>query len=284
MSGVDRPVTLAEVLTPVAGGSPEQPDAALERASYTLHVADGWQQGRGAFGGLVLGALARAIETSEGAGSRRLRSLTGELPGPVPVGESAIHVAALRRGSGMSTWHARLERGGEVLAAATAVLGKSRVPELARASSRKRVTPPWQEVPVAPVGPPLAPAFTQHFELRPTGPLPFSGASGELRCEGFVRVRPDLAPARLGAAELIALADTYWPTFLAGEPGPRPAATVSFALQVLQDPAELDPAIPLFHQARELGHADGFVCELRELFTPEGALVAVNLQTFAIIK
>ena len=76
--------------------------------TFTLDVPDGWQQGRGAFGGLVLGALARASIMSEPDVSRTLRSLTGELPGAVPVGRSTIAVETLRRGSGASTLHARL--------------------------------------------------------------------------------------------------------------------------------------------------------------------------------
>ena len=49
-------------------------------------VPDGWQQGRGAFGGLVLAALARAVEMSEPEKDRTLRSFNGEIAGPVLPG------------------------------------------------------------------------------------------------------------------------------------------------------------------------------------------------------
>lgn len=45
-------------------------------------VPDGWQQGRGAFGGLALGLLARAAEASLDDASRTLRSITAEICGP----------------------------------------------------------------------------------------------------------------------------------------------------------------------------------------------------------
>lgn len=246
---------------------------------FRLSIDDGWQQGRGAFGGLVLGALAQAIEASEPDPARELRALTGQLPGPVPVGESILRVVAVRRGTGASTWQARLDHAGETLAVATAVLGRARGDEAA-ADLQKRATPGWSELPVAPLGPPVAPRFLQHFELRPTGPLPFSG--GEPRCEGFVRERAP--PRRRTAADVIALSDVYWPTFLVGQSGPRALATVSFSLQLMASPAALEPTEPLFHQARELGRFGGFVAEQRDLFTPDGALVAVSLQTFAIVK
>ena len=40
-------------------------------------VPDGWQQGRGAFGGLVYGMLARAMEQVVNEPARRLRTFTG---------------------------------------------------------------------------------------------------------------------------------------------------------------------------------------------------------------
>lgn len=253
---------------------------------YRLFVEDGWQQGRGAFGGLVLGALARAIEASEPDPTRRLRALTGQLPGPVPVGESLLRVSAVRQGSGASTWQAWLDHEGETLAVATAVFGRPRGDTRdAGAEVNKVPSAPWSELPVVPIGPPLAPRFLQHFELRPTGPAPFSG--GEPRCEGFVRERVEAharPPRRRDAAEVIALSDVYWPTFLVRQSTPRAMATVSFSIQLLCAPEALEAGAPLFHQARELGHFGGFVAEQRELFTPDGALVAVSMQTFAVVK
>ena len=43
-----------------------------------VEIPDGWQQGRGAFGGLVLSTLLRAIEEAESDGARVTRTLTGD--------------------------------------------------------------------------------------------------------------------------------------------------------------------------------------------------------------
>ena len=53
---------------------------------YALDVPDGWAQGRGAFGGLVLGAMLRAVTRAEPDPARRVRSVTGEIPAPVLPG------------------------------------------------------------------------------------------------------------------------------------------------------------------------------------------------------
>ena len=74
--------------------------ARVDPARWEWSVPDGWQQGRGAFGGLVIAALARALEAHVGDPERTLRSLTAELPGatlPRPASltaetQSIIHI------------------------------------------------------------------------------------------------------------------------------------------------------------------------------------------------
>ncbi len=268
---------LARILTPEPRG----------HGHYTLAVPEGWHQGRGAFGGLVLGGMERAMEqasTQDAQAVRALRSLTGVLCGPVRVGEADISVECLRRGSAVSTWHARLRQGDDVLAVATAVFGKDRpvsIPESARGCLKPPANLDWRSVDIVPISHPTAPDFARFFEYRPTGPWPFSGSEEPL-AEGFVRAKTR-SPA-LGAAEVIALADTYWPASLAAESQPRPMATISFTFQLLCDPSTLPPDEPLFHRGRAVAGAAGYMAEQRELWTASGQLVALNPQTFVIIK
>lgn len=248
--------------------------------TFTLHVEDGWQQGRGAYGGLVLGALATAMEASEPDTSRRLRTLTGELPGPTPVGPATITVETLRRGSGVTTLHARLVARNEICAAATAVLGKARASD-DLVLPESPLGPPWNDVPLLPMGSGIAPTFTQHLEFRALPPFPFtSGKEGVT--QGYIR--PHQRSSALRSSDLIALCDSYWPSYFVRLGIPRPMATIAFTVQILVDPATLDPEEPLFYRAREIANVDGFVSEIRELFTPAGKLVAVNPQTFVIIQ
>jgi hypothetical protein len=54
---------------------------AVEPARFRAVVPDGWQQGRGAYGGLVLATLLRAIDEAEPDPRRAVRTLLGDLAG-----------------------------------------------------------------------------------------------------------------------------------------------------------------------------------------------------------
>ncbi|HVV82570.1 MAG TPA: thioesterase family protein [Kofleriaceae bacterium] len=261
-------------------------DASAVRATdgpfaYAWEVPDGWQQGRGAYGGLVLGALVRAAEASEADRARRVRVVTGELCAPVLPGAATIAVAHVRRGSGVTYADARVVQGAEVVARASVLLAGDRkvpTPAIERAAP---ALPPAAAMAVAPPPSPPAPPFTRHVDFRPTGPLPFSGAAeASTRASGYVSMRVPLAA--IDAPAMVALLDAWWPAVLAAMPAPRPMATVSYTADLLADPAGVDPAAPLAYTARTEAAAGGFVVELRELWQ-DGRLLALNQQTFAII-
>ncbi|HET6585491.1 MAG TPA: thioesterase family protein, partial [Nannocystaceae bacterium] len=235
----------------------------------------------GAFGGIVLGALVRAIEACEPEPERRLRSIAAELVGPVVVGTADIEVVELRRGHGVSTFEALLRQAGEVLARATVVLGKRRDIDREWSPTDREPLTPWSDVPAVPVGLPFVPEFSQHFEYRVTGPMPFAGGS-EPVAAGWIRAR---APGpTIAAAELVALADAWWPAAFSIEASKRPIATVAFTLQSLLGDRELPGDRPLHHRARAVVSHDGFFVEHRELWTEAGELVALNQQTFVWIR
>lgn len=256
----------------------------IERDAQHAHrfvaaVPDGWQQGRGAFGGVSVGLLVRACEAS-GEG-RPLRSLTAELVGPVQVGPVEITTEVLRAGSGVTTVAARLVQAGEVQGHAVAVFGKHRTDD--GAGWGGLVAPagaPWRDVPVIPIAAPFGPTFAQHFEFRSTGPLPFS--STEAGGAGWVR--PHVAPPAYDAALVAAMIDTWWPTVFGKMSAPRPIGTLAYMLQMACDPAALAVDEPLRFESRLLGAHGGYTLEQRALFDAKGSLVAVNQQTIAIIR
>ena len=83
---MDSPLDRALALHPLADGR------------FRAMIPDGWQQDKGAFGGLVMAILVRAIEGAEPDGERRLRAVTGEIPAPGAGGEAEVRVELLRRG------------------------------------------------------------------------------------------------------------------------------------------------------------------------------------------
>jgi acyl-CoA thioesterase len=169
--------------------------SALQRIddhTFRARIPDGWQQGRGAFGGLILGTLLRAMEQSEPEPRRSVRVLTGDLCGAVLPGEAEIHVAVLRRGGRVSYLDAQLRQQAQVMARASAVLASSRddVAAPALPAPAPPRPPPWQSVTPVAVKPPFGPAFARVYEYRLTGPATVT-FTAELLCD----------PATLPAAE-----------------------------------------------------------------------------------
>lgn len=239
-------------------------------------VPDGWQQGRGAFGGLVLATLLRAIERSEPDPGRTTRALIGDLCGPVLPGPFEIVVETLRRGNNLSNLDARLLQNGEVQARASAVLCVPRVSVVVPMRSPP-ATPDWDALVDIGMGPPMAPVFTAHFEYRPATAM-FAEPDGT---RGWLRPRTPLD--RLDGPALIAMLDAWWPAIFAVEGRPRPVATVSFTAELLRPLASLRADVPLLHVGRVAAVSEGFFVEFRELWQGE-QLVAMNQQTFAILK
>jgi len=271
-SAADETIDFDTLVTPTARGG----------GAYSIDVPDGWQQGRGAYGGLVLAMLTRAAEATAADPSRALRSLTAQIVGPVQPGPTEIATEVLRAGSGVTAVAARLVQAGAVQAHAVATLGKPRATYEAAPVLAAPEMPAWRERSPAPASMPFAPTFIRHMEIWPTGPLPFSGAGSVQETAGWGRLR---RPGRArDAAFTVAMIDSYWPGFLAAASGPRPAATLTFSLETMSDLVGLDPDAPLFYRARVLGGRDGYAVEARELWGEDGRLIALNQQIFVVMK
>jgi len=249
---------------------------------YETEVPDGWQQGRGAFGGLTIAYAVRAMEERES--ERPLRALTAELPGPLGLGRAEIRVSTLRRGRGVTTLEAHItqpDENGElsVRGRVSGVFGGERPDDRTFAGPPPKMGS-WQDAPPIPDGA-LPPRFARHFEYRVTGPFPFSGGDAPV-AEGWIRPREPLNS--WGAAEVVAMADAYWPAIFATQTAPRPMATIAFTLHLQPIATSLPTNAPLYYRARASSAGGGYVSEARELWTQEGALVALNPQTFVVIK
>jgi acyl-CoA thioesterase len=250
-------------------------------ATYTWSVPDGWQQGRGAFGGLVLAALIRAFEAEAHADEQPLRAVNATLCGPVLAEEAEIGVEMLRAGSNTSTLSARLTQADSVRAHATAMFGQRRVDDGDWNNYDTPEIGDWQEAGVAELPAPLAPTFTQHIEFRPQTGFPFTGAT-EREVSGWVR--PRRPGERRDAAYLACCMDAYWPAAFAAVTSPRPMATVTFAMEFPGTFDGLDLDAPLFFRSTCPVSRDGYMVEFRELFGADGRLLALNQQTICIIK
>jgi hypothetical protein len=257
--------------------------SALERVGEDEHrlvLPDGWQQGRGAFGGLVLGILMEAMTSRESDPTRAARAFTGDLCGPALAKESRVVTRVLRRGNNQTNVAATLEQDGAVVAHATCVLASPRkVKPPPRFVLEPPARVPFEEVPPIVLAPSTTPVFTQHYEYRVTAGAPFRGAS-DARVTGWIRERTPLS--RVTASSLLGRLDAFWPALLAVEASPRPIATVSFLAEILCDPSTLDPAAPLFYRARVVAESAGYFVEMRELWNGD-VPVALTQQSLAML-
>lgn len=252
----------------------------LEANTFAVDLPDGWHQGRGLFGGLILAAMARAAEAVGGAPDRRLRSMTADVFDPVQPGPTTLRTEILKAGSGQTNVAVRLLQGDALRATASFCFGKPRVTD--GTWTEPTVSPPdWKTVEVVEVAPPIGPEFAQHLEYRLIGPPPFAEGP-TARAEGFIRFKePGIAR---DAAFIIGMMDAWWPAAFARMAMPRPMATASFALEWVNPLGNVPADAPLYFRSHAPAAADGYTVELRELWTPDGRLVAYNQQTFVIIK
>ena len=124
--------------------------ARVDVDTFVFTVADGWQQGRGAFGGLVIGAMVRAACVAVDDAERKVRSVTAELLGPVLVGECTLRLDRLRQGAGVSAVRVRLIQADEELCQAVVMMGKKRPNTPSWTHTTAPSMPSWSSLEPAP--------------------------------------------------------------------------------------------------------------------------------------
>lgn len=268
-----------------AGPSPDQ-----HRAVWP--VPDAWQQGRGAWGGLVVGATIRALAMRSGEPDRAVRTLSSHMFGPVPTGDSTIDLALVRRGAAMSTWSVTItDPTGARCAESIVITGEPRgegLPFGEWGTASMPDAPDWRSVPAVPVAPPIGPVFGPHLEFRPIAGLPFSGA--QARALGWARfaehVTDDGTLGRTAwtAEELLAIVDGWWPAGYVRLTAPRPMATVSFSAHLLVDPSTVPLADPVLMESSVTSAHEGFTSELRRLWSVDGRVLVENLQSIVVVR
>lgn len=244
-------------------------------------VPDGWHQGRGAWGGLIVAAAVRAARDADPE-APVLREISVHMVGPVLAGPARVSCTLVRRGSATSVWQVAVaSTSGETWAVATVVFGGPRAPDV---QGHPVLSMPeasaWQDLPPLTLEPPLAPEFLQHLAVRPLSGYPYSGTHDEV----LAWVAPAVVLLQYDDATLTGLVDAMWPAALVQVSTPRPMATLSFSATLLVDPASVDPGVPLLHRGRLLALAEGYATESRELWTADGRLAVHNSQVIAVIR
>jgi hypothetical protein len=250
-------------------------------------VPQGWAQGRGAWGGLIIAALIRAAESEITEPDYRLRAVTSQLLGPVRPGAIALQSRVLRRGSATTSIRVdAVDESQEVLATLTGVWGADRVPDVEpQYAAWSAISAPdamrWSEVPVVDIAPPIGPEFGSHLVFRPISGYPGQGVSRTL---GWIGLPDCGADFHYDAATLVGLVDAWWPGALAVLSAMRPMGTISFSAHLMCRPSEIDGGEPLLHEGFVAAAQSGFCSEVRRLWSSTGVLVVDSVQSVAIIR
>ncbi len=252
----------------------------VDASTDALTIPLGFSQGKATFGGLVVGACVRSMEARVATDGRRLRSISAQLLGAPSPGETTIRLRLLRTTSTVTTFAADLEQRGEVMTHVVGVFGKDRATDL----DWQRIPPPampdWRSLEPLVMELAFVPEFTQHFEYRSTGAVPYTGSTEA--SAGFLR--PRVPCERRDGALLACLADVWWLASATSMSDFRPGATLTLNADFHHALDGLDPEAPVFHRGASHVLHQGYAHETRELWGVDGRMLVTATESIVIIK
>jgi acyl-CoA thioesterase len=265
-------------------------------ATLRADTTPDWLQGKAMFGGLqgALGVLAMRVAVGD---ALPLRALQMTFVAAVDEGPAVADASVVRRGRAVTHAQCTLSSNGRPAALLVGLFGAARdskaiadmpMPELRRPADLKEV----------PYMPGVMPGFLQHYRQRwAGGAIPFSGAGlkpasmwARLReaVPGDGAGRGDLpAPASVDLpagreANVVALTDLPAAPVMATLTRRAPGASLTWLLELLHDPRELDPRDWLMLHTETRHAAEGYTSQTARIWTESGRPVAVSHQTTAI--
>lgn len=257
--------------------------ARTDAGVYTGVIDPSWYQGRGAFGGLLGGAILRGLMRTVEAPARIPRSLTVHFCAPAVAGPLELHTRVERTGSSVTHASARLLQQGEPVCLATATFAQARKTGLRYADARMPDVAPAHDVPPVPSDLPMFPVFARnHFEYRFAGTsVPYS-SSPEARLDVWLQPR---AREIVDAPMAVGLLDAPPPAVLARLDRVQAAATVDLTIHFFHALPLPDDDGTRHHLVamRSRQGADGYTEQLAELWTADGTLIAQCRQLVALL-
>lgn len=242
-------------------------------------VDESWLQGRATFGGWLAAHALRAMRGSLPTDAAlSLQGFQGTFLAPLGPGEVELRTASLRSGRNVTFVESRVFGGGELRASFIGAFGRERTSSVAVAPREMPSAPGPESLARFPRVPGLTPPFADYFDFRWTsGAQPFSGV-GPAGIAGWVR---PTSPTRPDEGLVLALLDSWPPPILSLMPGPSPASTMQWQLEVYAKVDEVAPDAWWFYESRAAVACNGLSSSEAWLWTAEGRLVAYERQAIA---
>lgn len=267
-----------------------------DRATFVADVTPDWLQGRVAFGGLQGAFAALAMRAAVGP-ALPLRALQMTFVASVDPGEARAEALVLRRGRAITHVQCTLHSGGRPAAVVVGMYGASR-------DSKALADMPMPELRMpdalreAPYLPERMPGFLQHYRQRwAGGAIPYSGSPMK-PSSMWARLRepaagddpdPENAPPPAGLdaphareANVVALCDLPPSPVMATLTRRAPGASLTWLLELLADPREVDPRRWLMLHTETRHAAAGYTSQTARVWDDARRPVAVSHQTTAI--
>lgn len=257
--------------------------ASIERSAgnAVVTVPPDWLQGRTVFGGMQMALATRAMRTALPlqAAAFPLRSAQMTFVGPL-LGGQPIRMSAEAVRTGKTTAHARCDLrhdDGKLASTVIAIFGGPRESNFVREMQR----PDPGRAPGQSDGMPFpaAPAFLQHFDVRiALGDRPYTGYR-EPRSLIYARLRD----RDCGSEDaVLALADVIPTPVLSMMTVPAPASSVNWMIELLRDPAYLDPHDFVLIDTEVRAGTAGYLSQTSVLYGADGHAYSVSHQTVAV--
>lgn len=253
--------------------------------TVTFDIAEDWQQGRTAYGGLVSAIAAQAMRDVAGADWPApvcLRALQCSFVSVVEAGRVQVEVEVLRQGRNVCQVMARVLEGGRLGSVLMGVYSAARASTL---TPRHPPQPPARHevdsLPSVPYLPGRMPPFLQHLEMRwSEGSVPYSGTPGH-RSMIHLRLRDGDAGLITPEVLTVLLADAA-ATPVIGELTQRvPTSSVTWSLELRPLDGEHGSGWWRIDSESVLVEG-GYVNHAAQLWAPGGELAAMGTQLVTV--
>lgn len=252
--------------------------AVLSKQTACFNVGDDWGQGRTIFGGMQGAMAVKAMRHVLGHDAP-LRSLQVIFIRPVSIGEVTATAKILRQGNSATQVQAELHNSDAIRLTAIGIFGLDRASEVDDLPSAPPCRRSREEATPLPYMPDVMPNFLQHFETRVgEGIRPFSGA-GHPHGKTYTR---HCDPKLLTEAHMVAMGDVAPPVALASLTRFAPASSMSWQLELVQQPEALSGNKWFRVDSEALAGRNGYTWQNTNYWDEQGKLVMLSRQCIAI--